>query len=407
MIEIVGKFNTAKVYTDILEDAAYKQILNLMNQKFAEGSHFAIMPDCHAGTGCVIGLTMKIVDRVVPNLVGVDIGCGMLVMKVSKDCILDLPKFDKVCHIEIPSGMNHRTKKHRFTDRVALDELIAPVNAEKLMLSIGSLGSGNHFIEIDVDEAGDRYIVIHSGSRHLGIEVCNFYQKEAIKYHKNQRQTQQEIIERLKAQGRQSEIETVLKANQAAKCPIPDELAYLEGELLQNYLHDMKIAQEFAWWNREAMMDVIIDCMGIKKHHILDKFCTVHNYIDLDNMILRKGSISLQKDEVALIPMNMRDGSLLVRGKGNEEWNFSGPHGAGRLMSRSKAKETLTMEAFKSSMEGIYTTCVGSGTIDESPMAYKPMDEIVRNIQETADIITTIKPIYNFKASEEKAKGNK
>ena len=264
MIEIVGKFNTAKVYTDILEDAAYKQILNLMNQKFAEGSHFAIMPDCHAGTGCVIGLTMKIVDRVVPNLVGVDIGCGMLVMKVSKDCILDLPKFDKVWHNEIPSGMNHRTKKHRFTERVALDELIAPVNAEKLMLSIGTLGSGNHFGEIDVDSDGNKYIVIHSGSRHLGIEVCNFYQKEAIKYHKNQRQTKQEVIERLKAQGRQSEIETVLKANQAAKCPIPDELAYLEGELLQNYLHDMKIAQEFAWWNREAMMDVIIDCMGIK-----------------------------------------------------------------------------------------------------------------------------------------------
>lgn len=405
MQQITGKFNTATVYTDNIEEAAYKQIMNLMNQKFAEGSRIAVMPDCHSGISCVIGLTMTIIDKVVPNLVGVDIGCGVLVQKVDKSYHFDMKQVDKVCHQDIPSGMNHNVKKHRFADRVDWDNIIAPVNAEKLKLSIGTCGGGNHYEEIDEDEDGNHYIVIHSGSRHLGIEVCNFYQKEAIKYHKNQRQTKQEVIERLKAQGRQSEIEAVLKANQAATCPIPDEFAYLEGELLQNYLHDMKLAQEFAWWNREAMLDVMVSNLGIKRHQLLDKFCTVHNYIDLDHMILRKGSISLQKDERAIIPMNMRDGALLVRGKGNEEWNFSGPHGAGRLMSRSKAKETLTMEAFKSSMEGIYTTCVGSGTIDESPMAYKPMDEIVRNIQETADIITTIKPIYNFKASEEKAKG--
>ena len=405
MIEIVGKFNTAKVYTDTVEDAAYKQILNLMNQKFAEGSHFAIMPDCHAGTGCVIGLTMKIVDRVVPNLVGVDIGCGMLVLKVDKSFHFDLPKVDKIWHQIIPSGMNHNTKKHRFASHVNLDDMIAPVHAEKLLYSIASLGSGNHFAEIDVDDEGNHYIVIHSGSRHLGIEVCNYYQNEAIKYHKNQRRTKPEVIEQLKAEGRQSEIDTILKANMASQCPIPDELAYLEGELMQNYLHDMKIAQEFAVWNREGMLDVMVSELGIKKHQMLDKFCTVHNYIDLDNMILRKGSISLQKDEIALIPMNMRDGSLIVKGKGNADWNFSGPHGAGRLMSRSKAKETLTMEAFKESMKDVYTTCVGTGTIDESPMAYKPMEEIVKNIEENAEIVKTIKPIYNFKASEEKSKG--
>ena len=405
MIEIVGKFNTAKVYTDTVEDAAYKQILNLMNQKFAEGSNIAIMPDCHSGVGCVIGLTMTITDKVVPNLVGVDIGCSVLVQKVDKSYHFNMGQVDKICHQDIPSGMNHNTKKHRFAERVALEDIIAPVNAEKLKYSIGTCGGGNHYIEIDEDTEGNHYLVFHSGSRHLGIEVCKYYQNEAIKYHKNQRRTKPDVIEQLKAEGRQSEIESVLKANMASQCSIPDEFAYLEGELMQNYLHDMKIAQNFAWWNREAMLDVMLSGLGIKKHQLLDKFCTMHNYVDLDNMILRKGSISLQKDELAIIPMNMRDGALLVRGKGNSDWNFSGPHGAGRLMSRSKAKETLTMEAFKESMKDVYTTCVGTGTIDESPMAYKPMEEIVKNIEETAEIVKTIKPIYNFKASEEKSKG--
>ena len=400
MLEIQGKYNTAKVYTDNIEGEAYKQILNLMNQKFAEGSQFAIMPDCHAGAGCVIGLTMKIVDKVVPNLVGVDIGCGMLVLKVDKSFNFDLKQVDKIWHRDIPSGMNHRKTSHKFADKVDLREMIAPVNADKLRLSIGTLGGGNHFGEINVDDEGNHYIVIHSGSRHLGIEVCRYYQDQAIKYHKNGGKSDKEIIDQLKKAGRQSEIESALKANKAAQPSIPNELAYLEGDLMQDYLHDMKIAQEFAIWNREAMLDVLMDGLGIKKRHVMDKFCTIHNYIDLDHMILRKGSISLQEGETALIPMNMRDGSLIVRGKGNPDWNFSGPHGAGRLMSRSKAKETLKMEDFKSSMEGIYTTCVTSSTIDESPMAYKPMDEIVANIQATAEIVETIKPIYNFKAAE-------
>ena len=400
MIEIVGKYNVAKVYTDNIEQAAYAQVLNLMNQKFAEGSTFAIMPDCHAGAGCVIGLTMKIVDKVVPNLVGVDIGCGMLVVKIDKSFVFDMQKVDRIWHEDIPSGMHHRSTKHRFADRAKIENILAPVNVDKLKLSIGTLGGGNHFGEIDVDDEGNYYIVIHSGSRHLGIEVCKHYQRMAIEYHKGKKKSDISVIEQLKKEGRQSEIEAVLKANKDALPSIPDELAYLEGQQLEDYLHDMKIAQEYAVWNREAMMDVLLQGLGIGKDAILEKFCTIHNYIDVENRILRKGSISLQKDETAIIPMNMRDGSLIVRGKGNPEWNFSGPHGSGRLMSRSKAKESLSIDDFKQSMDGIYTTCVERATIDESPMAYKPMDEIISNIDATAEIVKVVKPIYNFKAAE-------
>ena len=400
MIEIVGKYNVAKVYTDNIEQAAYAQVLNLMNQKFAEGSRFAIMPDCHAGAGCVIGLTMKIVDKVVPNLVGVDIGCGMLVVKIDKSFKFDLQKLDRIWHEYIPSGMNHRTKKHEFADNANIEDIIAPVNVDKLKFSIGTLGGGNHFGEIDVDNDGNYYIVIHSGSRHLGIEVCKHYQRLAIEYHKDKKKSDLAVIEQLKKEGRQSEIEAVLKASKQSQQSIPDDLAYLEGQHLEDYLHDMKIAQEYAIWNREAMMEVLVNGLGVKKSDIVDMFCTIHNYIDIKNRILRKGAISLQKDEMAIIPMNMRDGSLIVRGKGNPEWNFSGPHGAGRLMSRSMAKESLNIDDFKQSMDGIYTTCVNKDTIDESPMAYKPMDEIIRNIDATAEIVKTIKPIYNFKASE-------
>jgi RNA-splicing ligase RtcB len=259
MREIQGKYNKAIVYTDNIDEESYKQILNLMNQKFAEGSQFAIMPDCHAGTGCTIGLTMRIVDKVVPNLVGVDIGCSMLVMKLDKDTIVDLPNLDKVWHNEIPSGMSHRRTKHPFANKVPLEDLYAPVNADKLRLSIGTLGGGNHFAELNVDDEGYKYMVIHSGSRHLGIEICKYYQNEAINYHKNDKRTKQDIIDKLKAEGRDADIQAALKANMASAPKIPNELAYLEGELMQNYLHDMKIAQEFAWWNREAMMDVVVN----------------------------------------------------------------------------------------------------------------------------------------------------
>ena len=398
MIEIQGKYNTAKVFTENIENEAYSQILNMMCQIWAKDVNVAIMPDVHAGKGCTVGTTMTIKDKIVPNLVGVDIGCGMLVAKIKTKGHIEFGKLDKLIKEKIPSGKEHRDNKHRFAkDFEKFDELIADVRREELN-SIGSLGGGNHFIEVDQDDDGNYYIVIHSGSRHLGIVVAGYWEKKAVEYHKGTSKAKSELIARLKREGREKEIQKELE--KIPEVIVSKELSYLEGVDLDGYLHDMEIAQEFARLNREAMMDVIITEMGIKRDQILDKWCTIHNYIDIKNGILRKGAISLQNGELAIIPINMRDGSLLVKGKGNENWNCSGPHGAGRLMSRSKAKETLSMEDYKSSMKGIFTTCVNSSTIDEAPMAYKPMDEIVENIKENAEIINIIKPIYNFKASE-------
>lgn len=404
MFTIKGKYSEIKIFASIIEDEALSQLYQMANHPVTEGCSVAVMPDVHAGKGSTIGYTQTLKDRVIVSTVGVDIGCGMLVLKVSKDFIMDLPKLDKVIHQKIPSGMNHRASKHPFADKTHLQDLICPVNAEKLLLSVGSVGSGNHFIEVDTDENGDYYIVIHSGSRHLGIEVAKYYQNKAIEYWMaggvEFNIGRSKLIQDLKSSGRQAEIAEALKKYDEKKVKMPTELAYLEGSLMEDYLHDMKIAQEYAVLNREAMLDVIISEMGIKKRHILDKFCTIHNYIDLDNMILRKGAISLQKDELALIPGSMQFGSLIVKGKGNKEANFSGPHGFGRLMSRSKAKETLKMEDFKSAMDGIYTTCISTSTIDEAPMAYKPAESIIPNIEPMCEIVSHIHPIYNFKSSD-------
>ena len=404
MFTIKGKYSEIKIFASIIEDEALSQLYQMANHPVTEGCNVAVMPDVHAGKGSTIGYTQTLKGRVIVSTVGVDIGCGMLVLKVSKDFILDLPKLDKVIHQKIPSGMNHRDSKHPFADKTHLQDLICPVNAEKLLLSIGTLGGGNHFLEVDTDENGDYYIVIHSGSRHLGIEVAKYYQNKAIEYWMAGGVEfsigRSKLIQDLKSSGRQSEIAEALKKYDEKKVKMPAELAYLEGPLMEDYLHDMKIAQEYAMLNREAMLDVIISEMGIKKRYILDKFCTIHNYIDLDNMILRKGAISLQRDELAIIPINMADGSLIVKGKGNPDMNFSGPHGAGRLMSRSKAKETLKMEDYKESMKDIYTTSVCTATIDEAPMAYKPIESIIENIKDNADVVTRIRPIYNFKSSE-------
>lgn len=407
MIEIKGKYNSAKVLVDDyskLEEACYKQILNLLNQKFSEDSNIAIMPDTHAGAGCVIGFTQTITDKIVPNLVGVDIGCGMLVFKIKKEAgekifnNEELAKLDNVIRANIPVGMKHRNTKHNFCSRVRINEIKPPIKVEELLFSIGSLGGGNHFIEVDKDTNGDFYIVIHSGSRHLGIEVCKYYQNKAINFHKNNFEEQNKLIAKLKAEGREKDIQTEL--SKIKKESIPNELAYLVGDDLEDYLHDMELSQEYAVWNREAMLDEIIIGMGITKDMILDKFCTIHNYVDVKNRILRKGAISLQKDEVAIIPINMSYGSLIVKGKGNAEYNYSGPHGAGRLMSRSAAKESLSMEDFKDSMKDVFTTSVCRETIDEAPMAYKPADEILSNIKDLCDVINIIKPIYNLKAAE-------
>lgn len=408
MFELTGKYGTAKVYATTVEDECISQIYGFMNSPVVENCNIAIMPDTHAGKGSCIGFTQKINKenpRVNPNMVGVDTGCGMLVLKISAEAgrqLFNKPgleKFDKIMHTKVPSGMNHRKTPHKFAkDFTEIKDLIADADYDKELYAIGSLGGGNHFVEIDKDKNGDYYIVIHSGSRHLGIAVAKYWENKAVEYHKNNSKVKNDLINQLKKEGREKDIQTEL-----AKIPtviVSRDLSYLEGADVEGYLHDMKICQEFARLNREAMLDVLVEEMGIKKRHILDKFCTIHNYIDIENGILRKGAISLQNDETAIIPINMQFGSLIVKGKGNPDWNFSGPHGAGRLMSRSKAKETLKMEDFKESMKDIYTTSVCTSTIDEAPMAYKPANEILENIKENADVVSIIKPIYNFKAAE-------
>ena len=390
MFEINGKYGKAKVYAETIEDSCVSQIYGFLNNPVTKDVKVAIMPDAHSGKGATVGYTQEIKDKVNPSMVGVDIGCGMLVLKVSKDFHFDLPKMDKIMHQKIPSGMKHCDKLHSFARNIDLKELIADVNYNKELFGIGSLGGGNHFVEVDKDENGDYYIVVHSGSRHLGIAVCEYWEKKAHEYHKRLAVKKSELINANKTK----ELETL------PEIVTTYGMSYLMGDDLKGYLHDMKITQEFAKLNREAMLDIICTELGIKKRYILDKFCTIHNYIDIENSILRKGSISLQQDETAIIPISMAYGSLIVKGKGNPEWNCSGPHGAGRLLSRSEAKNSISMADYKRAMEGIYTTSVNSSTIDESPMAYKSAEEILRNIKDSAEVVNIIKPIYNFKASE-------
>ena len=400
MIEVAGKYNTAKVFTDLVDEASIAQIITLCNQEFISGSKIRLMPDVHAGAGCTIGTTMTITDKVVPNLVGVDIGCGMELIKV-KEKHIELQKLDKLIYEKIPSGFSVREEAHRYVDRVSLSDLrcYSKINLRKAEVSLGTLGGGNHFLEANKGEDGCIYIVVHSGSRHLGLEVANYYQKEGYKALTNYSHSEIEcIIQKLKMEGRQREIQKTLKELQGSKqTSIPKPLAYVSGDLFDDYLHDMKIVQEYAEWNRKAMMDEIIKGM---KLHVIEQFTTIHNYIDLDAMVLRKGAVSAKKGERLLIPINMRDGSLICTGKGNDDWNQSAPHGAGRLMSRSKAKESFTVSEFKKQMKGIYTTSVNSGTLDECPMAYKSMNDIVDYIGDTVSIEQVIKPIYNFKAGE-------
>lgn len=367
MIELKGKYADAKVFTDTVDSESVSQVINLLNQPYTEGTRIRMMPDIHAGAGCTIGTTMTVRDKICPNLVGVDIGCGMETIRI-KEKHIELQSLDKLIQREIPSGFSVRNKPHRYADSVDLDSLCCAkhVKLDKARQSIGTLGGGNHFIEADRDEDENIYIVVHSGSRHLGLEIANYYQEAGYKA-------------------------------LVGDVRIPKPLAYVEGELMEQYIHDMRIAQEFAMYNRRAMIDIIVKGM---KLHVLDQFTTVHNYIDTENMILRKGAVSAQSGEVLLIPINMRDGSLICVGKGNEDWNFSAPHGAGRLMSRSDAKQSFTVNEFKKQMEGIYTTSVGRSTLDECPMAYKSIDDIVGNIEPTAQIKAVIKPIYNFKAGE-------
>lgn len=400
MIILNGKYAQAKIFTDIIDEASISQITSILNQPVCEGSNVRIMPDVHAGSGCTIGTTMTISDKIVPNLVGVDIGCGMETI-VLKEKHIEVQQLDKLIYKKIPSGFEIREKPHRYAKKTEIEKLfcVEHVNIEKAFCSIGTLGGGNHFIEANKGSDGKIYIVIHSGSRHLGLQVAKYYQKEAYRVlNSNSNEDIQKFVEKLKSEGKHKQIQSELKKLENTKrTNIPKHLAYAEGEIFKKYIHDMKIVQKFAEINRQAMMDEIIKGLGL---HVIEQFSTIHNYIDTENMILRKGAVSAQKDEKLIIPINMCDGSLICRGKGNPDWNYSAPHGSGRLMSRSEAKQSFTVSQFKKVMKNVYSTSICQGTLDECPMAYKPIEAITENINDTVDIVDVIKPIYNFKAGD-------
>ena len=400
MITIQGKYNTALCFTANLEEKAAAQIQAVCDVAEFSGCKIRIMPDVHAGMGCTIGTTMTIIDKIVPGMVGVDIGCGMETVRVDA-AELDFEQLDKCIHKLIPAGFEVRNKPHDLAEEIDLSELRCAnhVNLDRAYKSIGTLGGGNHFIEVARSGSGELYIIVHSGSRHLGNEVAEYYQNEGYNaLCGNAKYQLDEVIAQLKAAGRDKEIQSTVKAlKEQTSISVPKDLAYVEGALFDDYIHDMKIIQRFAVLNRKAMMEVILIGMRLS---IEEEFTTIHNYIDTDSMILRKGAVSAKLGEKLLIPINMRDGSLICIGKGNADWNSSAPHGAGRLMSRNAAFKQLSMEQYKSEMSGIYSTCVLPETLDESPMAYKPIAEIMQQITPTADIAAQIKPLYNFKAAE-------
>ena len=402
MLEIKGRYNTAISYATIIEEEAIEQIRRMCDHNFTEGSKIRIMPDVHAGKGCTIGTTMTVEGKAVPNIVGVDIGCGMYTVNLGKADI-DLEKFDEAAHF-IPSGMNVWEGRQERFDLTALRCFRELKETKWLERSLGTLGGGNHFIEIDRAADGTNYLVIHSGSRNLGKQVAELYQKLAINLSRgygDYLEKRDEIIRTYKEQGRRSEIQAALKELHwqvyESETPIPEDLCYLSGKYLEDYLADVVICQSFARRNREKMAEILLERSGISGG---EAFHTIHNYVDTDEMILRKGAIAAHAGEKLLIPINMRDGSVLATGKGNPEWNYSAPHGAGRLMSRTKAKNTLSMEEYQAEMKGIYTTSVNEKTLDEAPMAYKSLEDIIDVIRETVDIIDVMKPIYNFKASD-------
>lgn len=392
-----------KIFTEDIEDSAKEQINLLLQQKPFECCKIRIMPDVHAGKGCVIGFTADLGDKVIPNIVGVDIGCGMLCVELGK-IEIDLQRFDDIVNKYIPAGRNIREVKltdfEKIKDLYCLREL---KETNKFNRAIGTLGGGNHFIELDKDSEDNIYLVIHTGSRNMGKQVADYYQNLAIELCSGKEEMwkrKAEIITTYKEQGRKQEIQKALKELEREyknnKPDLPKELCYLTGEYREDYLHDMKICQEYASLNRKHIALEILNKYGIIA---MSKFETIHNYINFEDNIVRKGAIRANKGERVIIPMNMRDGSLICIGKGNEDWNNSAPHGAGRIMSRIKAKETYSLDEFKKSMQGIFSTSVSEKTIDEAPFVYKPMNEIIDNIQDTVEVQRIIKPIYNFKAN--------
>ena len=401
MLEIKGKNNTAICYAKVIDDGAIEQIRRMCDYDLTKGSRIRIMPDVHTGKGCTIGTTMTVLDKACPNIVGVDIGCGMYTVKLA-DKMLDFEKIDEVCHY-IPSGRQvWGGRKEGF----GLQELRcyrSLKNTKRLGCSLGTLGGGNHFIEVDQASDGTFYLVIHSGSRNLGKQVAEIYQQLAIELHSGKEEyfiRRNEIITSYKAEGRRDEIQNVLKELEkeyTAKEPdVPEDLCWLYGSFLEDYLHDVEICQRFAKRNRERMAEIILERTGMCA---TESFHTIHNYIDTEEMILRKGAIAAHKNEKVLIPINMRDGAIIAMGKGNPEWNDSAPHGAGRVLSRTEAKQELNMEEYQEAMKGIYTTSVNERTLDEAPMAYKSLEDILDVVEESVEVLDIIKPVYNFKAS--------
>ena len=403
MKEITGEFNIAKVFTDSLEEMSAEQIKGLCNQEIYKDSKIRIMPDVHAGKGCTIGTTMTIKDKVCVNLVGVDIGCGLIVVELGKIKI-DYEKLDKYIRKNIPSGRAvHDDVSKNFEEEMTifLNQLkcVDAINLDRVIKSIGTLGGGNHFIEIDEDDKKNKYLIVHSGSRSLGVTVAEYYRDIAFNKLNDSAKEVNDLIERLKKEGRKSEIQAEI--GKITKDFIPREISYVEGVDFDNYIHDMKITQTYAGMNRQEMVDILLDFFKKKNNKLeIQQFETIHNYIDIDTMILRKGAISANEGERMIIPLNMRDGCIIAIGKGNEDWNNSAPHGAGRVLSRKRAKEQISLDKFRESMKGIWTSSISKDTLDESPMTYKPAKSIIKNIGDTVNIEMIIKPVYNFKAKE-------
>lgn len=406
MIKVTGKYQEAIIYTDIVYDKMLNQIKELLDLEIMKNAKVRIMPDCHSGIGCVIGTTMTIKDKVIPNLVGVDIGCGMLCVNLGK-INLDFTSLDEFIHHNIPAGMNVNEKE--TTSNICIENLKCFNNLKKvsyLKKSLGSLGGGNHFIEIDINDAGEYFLIIHSGSRNLGNQVAKVYQDKAILKEQNKILNKSEEIDRIineyKKNGKQKEIQKDIKKirKMNIEIAIPKELCYLEGDDFNNYIFDMDICQKYASENRFIMAKKIVDFLELDINK-LKYFETIHNYINMKDMILRKGAISAYKDEIVLIPLNMKDGCIIAKGKGNPDYNYSAPHGAGRIMSRKEAIRNIKLDDYVKSMKSIYSTTIDKSTIDESPFAYKPKEMIIKNILDTVDIIDIMKPVYNFKANEE------
>ena len=402
MFEIRGKINTAVCYAKVVEEEAIGQIRRMCDYPMTEGSRIRIMPDVHAGSGCTIGTTMTIIDKAVPNVVGVDIGCGMYTIRL-REAEIDFEKLDAAAHF-IPSGLNVWDGRVERFDLTGLRCYRDLANTGRLERSLGTLGGGNHFIEVDRAPDGTNYLVIHSGSRNLGKQVALLYQKLAVDLNKGigaYLEARDEIIRTYKEQGRRSEIQKALKQlkwdRENLEPTIPADLCWLYGKYLDDYLHDVEICQAFARRSREKMAEILMERSGLTGE---ESFDTIHNYIDTEEMILRKGAIAAHAGEKVLIPINMRDGSVLAIGKGNPEWNFSAPHGAGRIMSRTAAKNTLSMDEYRETMKGVYTTSVNDNTLDEAPMAYKSLDDIIDVIRDSVDVVDILRPVYNFKASD-------